>query len=336
MVAWFNMAVPYLGSLVGHTFQTQPYVQWKQGETRVDSFDVIRKQSHDQVLAPNWANLPDMAKLLRPTSAERAMFSRLLEKRTPPGIKHQVLMREIYERGHEVFLGGGCVREVLTGGTPSEIEVVTTMPLLRLHQIVVSMYGRNAVYMGEIDQQQGQLKVGRGSERGSGHVVGVRLFRYSGALGSPDMVFGADFIRDVGYGDFSCAAIYYDPFNDVLIDPTGHGVDDVDARLLRPVFDHDCRRPEEKAEIVLRTVRLLLRGFELAPGSDDWFRLLAPELGALTFEDLAQLIRAEIAHGVDKAELATTWGHTRAKFEELGLADVFQECMCPHQEWLLP
>lgn len=63
--------------------------------------------------------------------------------------------------------------------------------------------------------------------------------------------------------DFACNAVYYDPMNEVFIDPSGRGITDAKAKALNIISDHVLERPIfRKANIPLRFFKFLLRGYE--------------------------------------------------------------------------
>jgi tRNA nucleotidyltransferase/poly(A) polymerase len=48
--------------------------------------------------------------------------------------------------------------------------------------------------------------------------------------GEQNAIFSADVARDLGFRDFACNAVYYDPINHVYIDPSGVGITDAEHR----------------------------------------------------------------------------------------------------------
>jgi hypothetical protein len=63
----------------------------------------------------------------------------------------------------------------------------------------------------------------------------------------------------VAYRDFTCNAIYYDPVNEVIIDPSGYGVSDCQAHALRLV--HGVHDRHQMAQVFIRAVKFMTRGF---------------------------------------------------------------------------
>jgi hypothetical protein len=120
------------------------------------------------------------------------------------------------------------------------------------------MYGRPRT-LNDDDCWQGRLRLG--GLPGSGDpVIGLSVFRHSYA-GQADALFSDSFEYDVRNRDFSCNAIYFDPFNNVYVDPTAHGIYDAEQRLLRLVADTSlCTRPQ-LGEVAIRFFGFLRRGF---------------------------------------------------------------------------
>lgn len=208
-VTWFQEGVPYNGQLLGYTRDDQPYVSAPRRGTRtLGSMDSIRLLDPDRALGPCWERLPPGGALCRPRDEERARIQEFLKRIVPPGIPHDVLVKEITSRGHECFVTGATIRDVLAERSVGEAEFVTTMPPTKLQRVLHSVYGaRNACIL-----EGGTVRVGVSDPTDrSAH---VRMFRVDEPE-TGDAIFGGDFETDVQFGDFSCNAVYYEPVNDV-------------------------------------------------------------------------------------------------------------------------
>jgi hypothetical protein len=325
-VVWYQNSVRYRGELVGHTSDGRPCIRPDTGAVnRVLTFDAIRIDLPERAVGPIWQSLPPTAIVVRPTTAEQQVLRQLTARLVPPGFSHAALAEEIWQRGFEVFLSGSTIRKALAGEPCRDAEVVTTMPLDRLHHMVVDMYGEAQVTMGELDRPSGHLRVG-GLPSTTDPYADIRIFRYE-MPGTVDAIFGASFARDIMYGDFACNAVYYEPINGVLIDPTGHGLDDATESCLRPVYDATYRSPQEKAEMGLRLIKHRILGYKMADGHKDQLAELIQTLPALPTITLIAGLQAEIF--TDHPKNIETWQLVKDEFVSLDLDDIWNEYVSP-------
>jgi hypothetical protein len=89
--------------------------------------------------------------------------------------------------------------------------------------------------------------------------------------GTPSAVFGASFDNDVCHRDFACNAVYYDPVNGVLVDPTGQGVADATGKILNIVSDPKVRSAYHQATVAIRFFKFLCRGFTCSEETKTYF-----------------------------------------------------------------
>jgi len=247
------------GEVIGHNISGQAIIsnQYELPTTR--PFSEIRLRNPFQRLEPNWARLPDGAKIVRPSPSTSATLKQLLAQRIPPGPSYADLVTEIWNRGFEVFVVGGTVRDAIADKTPNDVDLVTTMPLFLMKEFLHTMYR----YDPEAAHERGFVRIG-GTPASGDPFIDVKVFS-SSLPGTPDAVFGVDFLRDVAHRDFACNATYFDPINDVIIDPTGFGISDAQNQQLtficatNDLFQH--------AQIVIRTIKFSARGFSIAPST---------------------------------------------------------------------
>ncbi len=146
--------------------------------------------------------------------------------------------------GYSPYLVGGCVRELLRGGEPSDYDLTSDAP----PQEVLRIFGGAAHPTGA---RHGTVTVVSG-----GLPVELTTMRRDGAYRDnrrPDSVtFGASIEEDLARRDFTVNAIAMTP-GGALIDPFG-GQADLKAGILRCVGDARTRF-EEDALRILRLVR---------------------------------------------------------------------------------
>lgn len=318
VIVWYQPGVRQRGTLVGHTWDGRPFIHPGNGSmNRLPSFDMIRIEDRSHAAGPIWRTVRPPGLLARPTQAERERLRVVSGRVLPPGVRHCELVAEIWEWGFEAFLAGGSVRDVLAGVPGRDAEVVTTMPVTRLRQMIEDMYGADRFLDGEAVWQAGCFRIGSLASVAEQY-LDVRAFRYA-APGTGDAVFGASFEQDLAWGDFSCNAVYYDMINDVLIDPSGFGIDDAVTCRLRPVMDFAQRSNPDKARIGLQLIgRCLMadpegqtsadqqacRRYQLAAEASSRLLELVDSLAALSPAELATEVREKIFARLrgDKAE----------------------------------
>jgi hypothetical protein len=324
-VTWFKLAVMHTGVLLGHTHDGRPHIETQSGHEFADSFEVIRRADREGVSNPIWEPLPGNARFVLPVKHEADAFRSLLLRMAPPGTRPRDLMSEVYERGYEIFLCGRTVRDILTGRPPAFAEIVTTMPLHLLHPLAVSMYSDANVWMGDSDRLEGHITIGSAPNEAD-TVVRIRLFRRANP-GTADAEFGADFMLDVQHCDLSCTALYFDPFNNVLVDPTGYGINDVESKLLRLVCEDACQDPRDGARIALKVVKLKLLQYSPAPGQQDRLTSLFSQLPALSGIEFLSLLESEVCADLSEAEVAVALEEIRKAYNDLGELARFDETM---------
>ena len=165
--------------------------------------------------------------------------------------------RDVIERlqqaGHESYLVGGGVRDLLLGETPKDFDVATAAH----PEEVRALFDRCRL----IGRRFRLAHVYRG-----GKITEVATFRGDGADAGGFRAAAGRIVRDNAYGgleqdalrrDFTINSIYYDPFSDLLVSHE-HALEDVRARRLRTIGDAERRYLEDPVRM-LRAVRFLAK-----------------------------------------------------------------------------
>ncbi len=173
--------------------------------------------------------------------------------------------RRVRDAGHEAYLVGGGVRDLLLGRTPGDFDVATSA---RPEDVMRLFGSRFAIPTG---LQHGTVTVVVGAPPGQRHVE-VTTFRGEGEYldgRRPSAVrFGATLEEDLSRRDFTMNAIAYDPFGDALSDPFG-GREDIAHALVRAVGD-PVERFREDGLRPMRAVRQATQlGFTVDPPTRD-------------------------------------------------------------------
>jgi hypothetical protein len=253
-VAWYTSGRPVRGTLTGFDGAGRPLIinQFLQ-PGRLDSFDEVRPEDPFNRLPPNWNALPSQSKVVKPDELILVRFRSLLRQPMPPGPSAHALALEIWNRGFEIYLVGGTVRDVIAGQESKDIDFVTTMPLPRVQALVSKIYG----YKPTARESRGFIRIG-GTPASGDPFIDLKVF--SDCLpGTEGAAFGSSFERDVAFRDFACNAVYFDPINEVLIDPTGNGISDSISKTLTLV----CSSSDilQHGQIFIRFFKFRDRGY---------------------------------------------------------------------------
>jgi poly(A) polymerase len=287
-------------------------------------------------------------------AADHHIDPRLLDERAVR------VVRTLKEAGHEAYIVGGAVRDLLVGLPPKDFDVATDATpeqvkalfrrayiIGRRFRLVHVVFGRGQQHdvvevstfrayldASSAEQVEGNERTARQQISDKAHVVDAsgRVLR--------DNVWGEQ-VEDAARRDFTINAMYYDPTTQVLVD-YHHGLADARARVLRIIGDPVARYREDPVRIV-RVVRFAAKlGFTLDPATAAPLRemsaLLANVPGSRLFDEMLKLLQTGHAlrsleelrrHGLDRgvfpileAVLHPRQPHPlRERFIELALAD---------------
>ncbi len=153
---------------------------------------------------------------------------------------------------------GGTVRDIMCGMPPGDLDIVTSMPLVRLAKLGRSMCP-GWPEPGLIALHKGRHEIGEAPPTGT--LMDISVFKKA-LPGSAEAVFGSEFESDLSYRDFSVNSLYFDPITQTLFfDPSGKGLEDLTLRVLRPMYRVARLTQKQRAKVGLRAVRFVLDGF---------------------------------------------------------------------------
>ncbi|MGE5117290.1 MAG: polynucleotide adenylyltransferase PcnB, partial [Betaproteobacteria bacterium] len=230
--------------------------------------------------------------------------------------------------GHEAYIVGGAVRDLLLGHRPKDFDVATDATPEQVKQLfrrafiigrrfrivhVVFGRGRQDRGLSEVvevstfrayldsaaaEQVEGNEKTSRRELADKTHVVDAegRVLR--------DNVWGPQ-IEDAARRDFTVNAMYYDPQREIVVDYHG-GMKDAKHRLLRMIGDPETRYREDPVRII-RVVRFAAKlGFEIEAKTREPIKRMAALLdnvpASRLFDEMIKLLQT---------------GHALASMEEL-------------------
>ena len=155
----------------------------------------------------------------------------------------RALARRLRENGHLAYFAGGCVRDLLRGETPKDIDIATDARPESVQRIFPRTYAVGA-HFGVIVVLE------------DGFQFEVATFRSDGAYldgRRPSEVHFATAPEDAARRDFTINGMFFDPEKDAVIDLVG-GRADLQARLIRAIGDPEKRFTEDRLRM-LRAVR---------------------------------------------------------------------------------
>lgn len=188
------------------------------------------------------------------------------------------------------YLVGGCVRDYLQHKEPADYDFVTDIPLDQLEVLFVEA-GWKVSTNGKAFLVVCISKDGEQYE--------VANFRKDGVYldgRRPDSVDIGTIDEDAARRDFTVNALYMRPGSrqpdgeDLIVDPTGRGKDDLQKKILRFIGKPEDRIREDYLR-VFRFYRFLTRGYRAADGSLIACRTLFNEAYAKT---TPERVRAEL------------------------------------------
>lgn len=184
-----------------------------------------------------------------------------------------IAMKKLRRSGHVALLAGGCVRDRLLNRTPKDYDIVTDAVPDR----ICELFSRSR----RVGAKFGVVLV-----NSSGHDFEIATFRADGRYSDgrrPDEVEFVAADKDARRRDFTINGLFYDPFEDEVIDYVA-GRADIDAGLIRTIGDPDERFAEDHLRM-LRAVRFSARlGFAIEEKTFAAVERLAGELRRISPE----------------------------------------------------
>jgi poly(A) polymerase len=196
------------------------------------------------------------------------------------------IIRELRRRGHEAYLVGGCVRDMVMRIEPADYDIATSAR----PEEVISIFPRTEA----IGAQFGVVLVIY-----QGHAFEVATFRSDDAYVDgrrPTGVSFTDAKQDVMRRDFTINGLLYDPMEQRVIDYV-NGQADIEAKIVRAIGDPHARFQEDKLR-VLRAVRFGARlGYKIEPATWEAVVAMAPAIHQVSSERIREELLRILTEG---------------------------------------
>ncbi|CAD6263924.1 unnamed protein product [Miscanthus lutarioriparius] len=227
------------------------------------------------------------------------------------GIKESMIPAEAWNvlhrlrsRGYDVYLVGGCVRDLIMKKTPKDFDIITTADLRQ----VKDTFSGSAVIVGR------RFPICHVHENNS--IVEVSSF-YTSAKGSiGSQIYNSksqncsknDFVRwkNCQGRDFTINGLMFNPYSEKIYDYLG-GIEDIKKAKVRTVipagtsFQEDCAR-------ILRAIRIAARlGFSFPKETAYYVRTLAYSVARLDKGRILMEMNYMLAYGSAEASLRLLW-----------------------------
>lgn len=217
----------------------------------------------------------------------------------------QVVAETLERAGHEAYIVGGCVRDLMVGKQPKDWDITTDAVPEEIQKLFAETFYENSY---------GTVGVVTESDDPSLKVVEVTPYRtegeYKDARRPESVTFGVSLSEDLKRRDFTVNAIAYRHKTGKLVDEHG-GQEDIKKKIIRTVGEPEKRFTEDALRM-MRAVRLAAElGFAIEQKTAAAILKSADTLGKISKER----IRDELVKTVETKEPMAAIG----TFQRLGL-----------------
>jgi poly(A) polymerase len=218
------------------------------------------------------------------------------------------IVRTLREHGHQAYLVGGCVRDILLGREPADYDVATDITPDEVMRIFPQTYavgvqfgvvlvplGSEVSGVEPLSEELNQR--GHGGHRGT---VEVATFRsdvgYSDGRHPDEVRFGKNPQEDVQRRDFTINGLLLDPITNEIVDYVG-GRKDLEAKIIRTISDPERRFAEDHLRM-LRAVRFAARfGYKIEPKTFAAIKKLASQIHQVSRERVRDELTKMLTEG---------------------------------------
>ena len=244
-----------------------------------------------------------------------------------PEAKRRVaeIVSTLRKQGHQAYLAGGCVRDLLLSRKPADYDVATDATPQQVMQIFPQTYAvgeQFGVVLVPQSEASGATGVPAHPSERSERVVEVATFRsdagYSDGRHPDEVRFTKDPREDVQRRDFTINGMMLDPTTNEVLDFVG-GRDDLKAGIIRAIGEPERRFTEDKLRM-LRAVRFAARfDYKIDPATRAAIQRLAPKIHQVSCERVREELTKMLTEGQARRafELLDTSGLLREVLPEI-------------------
>jgi poly(A) polymerase len=235
------------------------------------------------------------------------------------------IVSTLRKQGHQAYLAGGCVRDLLLSRRPADYDVATDATPQQVMQIFPQTYAvgeQFGVVLVPQSEASGATGVPAPPSERSERAVEVATFRsdagYSDGRHPDEVRFTKDPREDVQRRDFTINGMMLDPTTNEVLDFVG-GRDDLKAGIIRAIGDPERRFTEDKLRM-LRAVRFAARfDYKIDPATMAAIQRLAPKIHQVSCERVREELTKMLTEGQARRafELLDTSGLLREVLPEI-------------------
>ncbi len=195
------------------------------------------------------------------------------------------IVRRLREHGHQALWAGGCVRDMLLGLPPTDVDVATDA----VPDQIVSLFRKTR----KVGAQFGVVLVRQGP-----YWIETATFRSDVDYADgrrPERVVFTTAEHDAQRRDFTINGLFYDPLENQVIDYVG-GQADLTAGIIRAIGDSAQRFAEDHLRM-LRAVRFAARfHFQIEPATAGAIREHASKITRISAERIREELDKMLSH----------------------------------------
>jgi poly(A) polymerase len=208
------------------------------------------------------------------------------------------IIRTLREKGHQAYLVGGCVRDLLLGREPADYDLTTDATPDEVMRIFPETYSVGAQF-GVVLVPLPETDVASSASTRAG-AVEVATFRsdigYSDGRHPDQVRFSKEPEEDVQRRDFTINGLLLDPLTNQVLDFVG-GRKDLEAGIIRTIGDPERRFAEDKLRM-LRAVRFAARfGYAIEPETFRAIQELASQIHQVSRERIRDELSKMLTEG---------------------------------------
>ena len=186
------------------------------------------------------------------------------------------VIQRLRQAGHQGYVVGGAVRDLLVGVTPKDFDIATdahpnaVRKLFRSARVIGRRFKLVHVYFGR--EKYLEVATFRSGEAAAAAVSPPTVGGDPGGERGPrrrrpaaDASIYGGMAEDAMRRDFTLNALFYDPIKEQIVDYVG-GVRDVRSRRMRSIAKDDVSFPEDPVRIIRAIKHAALVGFRLPLG----------------------------------------------------------------------